>query len=132
MRLKDEKVFHDWKEKQRCPEDPLAEGYGMAPFLRAERWANLMEARMAASPDEPFEKIAAETERQAGRNAEAEDALDQGITGFQFGCVIAILAECWTEGEALRRWHNAQYGVTPETDTGGVVNPAILTIQTKE
>lgn len=130
MRMKDPTSFHKWKEQQRCPEDPDAEGYGMAPFVRAERWADLMEARMAANPDEPFEKIAEETERQAGRNAEAEDAVDSHLTGFQFGCVVAIMAECWTEGDALRRWHNQKWGVAPENDDGGgVVNPALMTIE---
>jgi hypothetical protein len=131
MRLNDPVEFNNAREKQRCPEDKMAEDYGMACFLRAERWANLMEARMAADPTEPFEKLAAETERQAGREAASEGAIDEGLTGFMFGAVMSILAQFWTEGEALRLWHNERFGIKPEDDTGGVVNPAIITISTK-
>ena len=49
----------------------------------------------------------------------------EGITGFMYGCAVNALSQVWIHGECLRKWHNAQYGVTDD----GVVNPAVLTIK---
>ena len=43
-----------------------------------------------------------------------------------------MLAQCWVHGEALRRWHNRDTQIGTEGDkaneSGGVLNPALLTI----
>ncbi len=61
----------------------------------------------------------------------AEDTFDLAnaelITGFQYGIVVGELAKYWVHGEALRQWHNREYGIEGENDIPGtVVNPAIL------
>ena len=58
-----------------------------------------------------------------------DEADSDGITGFMFGCAVQQLARFWKHGEALRIWHNAKYGVSAEAS--GVVNPAVLTIQSR-
>ena len=52
-------------------------------------------------------------------------AVIDGITGFQYGCAVSILADCWKYGEELRKWHNKEWG---REEVDGVVNPAVLTI----
>jgi len=49
----------------------------------------------------------------------------EGITIFMYGCAVKALSQLWEHGEALRRWHNKEYGY----DGDGCVNPAILTIK---
>lgn len=120
MRLRDQKEFDDWKAKQKN-DDPMAEAYGMECFYYAERWADLMEAEMEANPDVEFAELAKRTSHEADT---------EGLTGFMYGMAVSILSKCWVNGELLRRWHNGKYGVKPEDDKGGVVNPAILTINT--
>lgn len=134
LKLRDAKAYEDWKSKQIDPNDAMATGYGLAPFDRAERWAALMEARMSAEPDTPFEVIAEETERQAGQDAEAEGARDAGLTGFQFGCVVSILSRCWEHGEQLRIWWNRHIQIRDEGDRanekpGAVLNPALMSVR---
>lgn len=50
-----------------------------------------------------------------------------GITGFMYSAAVQMLSQCWKYGEELRKWHNKEYNHEGE----GVVNPAILTINTK-
>ncbi len=56
----------------------------------------------------------------------------EGITGFMYGCAVSTLAVCWIHGEALRRWHNKDMQIGTEGDkaneTGGVLNPALLSV----
>ena len=122
MKLRDQKEYDDWKAKQKN-DDPMAEAYGMECFFFAERWADLMEAEMEANPDVDFAELAKRTSHEADTD---------GLTGFMYGMAVSILATCWVEGELLRRWHNGEYGVKPEDDKGGVVNPAIITIGKKD
>jgi hypothetical protein len=107
----------EWDEGLAANPDP----YGRQCFEFAERWANLMEAAM--SEGKRMEDIAEETSHRADTS---------GITGFMYGVAVRILANAWSHGEALRRWHNRQYmpeEKAAEADkSGGVVNPAILTI----
>lgn len=124
MKLKvTQEEYDDWKDKQKGHDDPMADAYGLACFSYAERWADLMEGEMEANPDADFAEMAKRTSHEADV---------EGITGFMYGMAVSILAKCWAEGELLRRWHNGEYGVKPEDDKGGVVNPAILTIRTPE
>ena len=114
--------YDDWKAKQKH-DDPMTEAYGMACFYYAERWADLMEAGLAADPNTDFAELAKRTSNEADTD---------GLTGFMYGMAVSILSNCWVEGETLRLWHNGEYGIKPEDDKGGVVNPAILNIRSPE
>jgi len=106
-----------WEKGVVINEDP----YGSCVYRYAKRWAELMESKMAAG--ETLEQVA----KTASREADTE-----GITGFQYGCAVGILAQCWEHGEALRRWHNLDVQIRDEGEraniSGGVINPAILSI----
>lgn len=55
-----------------------------------------------------------------------------GIIGFMYGCAVSTLSKVWKYGEELRKWHNLKTQVGTEGESanksGGVLNPAILTI----
>ena len=51
-----------------------------------------------------------------------------GITGFMAGAVASIINGCHSRGEEFRKKWNKDYGVSE--DKKGIVNPAILTIDT--
>jgi hypothetical protein len=59
-----------------------------------------------------------------------------GITGFMAGAVAQMVSECHSRGEEFRRMWNCEVQIGTEGDkankTGGVLNPALLTIQTKD
>lgn len=95
-------------------------GYGLGIFEYAEAWARLMQKRMAGGAKLP--DIAQETSSLADKGI--------GITGFMYGCAVAALADAWAYGPELRRWHNAEHGITD--DRPGTVNPAILTVSKPE
>jgi len=54
-----------------------------------------------------------------------------GITGFMAGAVAQMVSQVHSRGEEFRQVWNKKYGVKEEKANGGVVNPAILTIETK-
>jgi hypothetical protein len=112
VKVLDQKVYDDWKEKN------SKDLYGAGIFQYVEKWANLMETRIANG--ELVKDIADETSRQADEGI--------GITGFMYGCAVSILSQCWEYGEALRKWHNKEYNY----EGNGVVNPAILTVKKEE
>lgn len=87
--------------------------YSNAVVRYAERWANLMEFRIASG--DKIVDIADSTSREADT---------EGITGFMYGCAVNVLSQLWEYGEELRKWHNKEYNYEGD----GVVNPAILTI----
>lgn len=93
------------------------DGYGVAIYEFAQDWARLMQKRIAAG--EKIPDIAEDCCSVADKGI--------GITGFMYGAAVAVLSLHWKHGEELRRWHNGQYG---KPDIPGVVNPAILTINT--
>jgi hypothetical protein len=94
------------------------DGYGKGIIDYAEAWANLMERRMALGAT--LEDCA----KQASHDADTD-----GITGFMYGAAVQTLATSWEHGEALRRWHNADYG---QPNAKGTLNPALVTIRTDE
>lgn len=57
---------------------------------------------------------------------QANDDTIGGITGFMAGCVAEMVTVCHSRGEEFRKAWNKYHGV--EEDKGGVVNPAIVTI----
>jgi len=87
----------------------------------AERWARMMEARMAKG--ERIADIADECSHLAD---------EEGITGFMYGAAVSTLAAVWKHGEALRMWHNLKTQIRDEgekaNESGGVLNPACLSI----
>lgn len=109
MEFKDQFLWADYVAKN-------TDGYGGGVMKFAEQWARLMQAQMAAG------KTLAECAEECSKVAD----YNVGITGFMYGCAVQILSQTWVHGDELRKWHNQQYGVT--CDTGGVVNPAIVTI----
>lgn len=98
--------------------------YGSGVVRYAERWADAMEAAMAAG--ESLKDCATRT----GHEADTE-----GITGFMYGCAVQQLAATWEHGEDLRRWHNLDTQIGNEgekaNESGGVLNPALLNIGPK-
>lgn len=114
MKLRDE---DGWKKAVAANTDP----YGAAVIHFAERWADLMEERLAKGGT--FDDIA----KQASRDADTE-----GITGFMYGCAVSILGQVWESGEQLRRWHNLDTQIGNEgekaNESGGTLNPALLNI----
>lgn len=96
-------------------------GYSEAVMIFADQWARIMEAKVAAGA-----KIEECADEACGV------ANNVGLTGFQYGCAVSILSQCWTHGEALRVWHNlkTQIGTEGEkaNESGGVLNPALLSV----
>lgn len=86
------------------------DGYGMASVEFAERWANLMEEKLAGGAQ--LADIAMSTSHEADTD---------GITGFMYGMAVSFLARTWIHGEALRRWNNKDLG---DEDAKGSLNPA--------
>jgi hypothetical protein len=58
----------------------------------------------------------------------ADETLKTGITGFMAGAIAQMVSQCSEYGSIFRQDWNGEYNVTSE----GVVNPAILTVKTKE
>ena len=108
-----EQEYKDWYEKNSDP-------YGRACFTYAERWAGLLEKKIAESADP--EKAIVDNAGKLSHEADIE-----GITGFMYGAAVSILSQCWIYGEYLRKWHNKEYYY----DGDGAVNPAIITIETE-
>lgn len=98
-----------WQKGLSNNQDP----YGACICEYAEGWAKLMQMEMANGI--PLVDCAERTSFEMGF---------LGITGFMYGAAVSVLSACWKHGEALRKWHNKEYG----HDGDGVVNPAILTI----
>lgn len=108
-----------WQKAVEANKDP----YGGAVIVYAEKWARIMEARMKQMPGVTVAECA---------EAASHLADDDGITGFMYGAAVSTLAQVWIHGEELRRWHNRQYMTEEKAraadESGGTVNPAILTI----
>ena len=110
-----------WAERVKINDDP----YGAAAIRYAARWANIMEKRMAEGA------TLADCAEKASHDADIE-----GITGFMYGAAAAELAVAWKHGEELRRWHNLKTQIRDEgvkaNESGGVLNPALLSIEAKD
>lgn len=117
MKYADESKWNDFVAKNQ-------DSYGAGVVRFAERWANLMEAKMDSGAK--LEDIAAATRREAD---------SEGITGFMYGCAVSTLAQTWIHGDTLRRWHNLDTQIGNEGErantSGGVLNPALLNIATR-
>ena len=86
MKLKDEKAYYDWKNKNR-------DGYGGYCFRWAEKIMDYLEKEIEEKkPENPAHyarlrmwKVSSECDTEGG-------------TGFQWGVVKAILFHCWIYG----------------------------------
>jgi len=118
MKINNHVFYQKWVDNNKSD-------YGKAVIDYAIRWADLMEPLIEAG--EKLENIA----KYASREADTEL-----ITGFQYGCAVGFLWSCWEHGEELRIWHNleTQFGTEGEeaNKNDGILNPALITIQTKE
>lgn len=101
----------EWNSWRNVNSDP----YGKAIFNYALRWADMMEA--AIESGSRLEDVASNLSHEADTD---------GITGAMYGMAVAVLSQVWIHGDALRKWHNRQYGAD---DSEGVVNPAMLVIK---
>lgn len=121
----DDEARERWRDSFAANADS---GYGLAVNVFAWQWMTLMQSEIEAGRS--VRECAAETERKV------LDADLFGITGFQYGCVVSLLAECWKHGDELRRWHNLKSQIGDEgeraNEEGGVLNPAIVTVETRE
>lgn len=128
-------------------------GYSLAVVEYGEKWAALMETEIlrrelvpSGSPEDwPEDQRAAYengvldcivdvAERMS--NEANNDSARGSITGFQYGVAAGALSHYWVHGEALRRWHNRQYlseeRATEVDQSGGIVNPAVMTLRSAE
>ena len=118
MKIKPElqKEYDEYKTKNSDP-------YGGAVVTYGERWANAMEDAFSRG-----EKIS-DCAKRLSHETDVE-----GITGFMYGCAVQGLAYFWEHGEELRLWDNLDTQIGTEGEkanaSGGVLNPAILNIQT--
>lgn len=107
-----------WQKSKQINSD----GYGGAVMAFSERWARLIQLEMAKG-----RKLADVAE------ATSSEADLEGITGFMYGFAVSLLASCWKYGDELRRWHNLKHQIGDEgqkaNDSGGLLNPAILSIE---
>ncbi len=94
-------------------------GYVGAIMTYAERWARMMEGRIAQG--EAIPAIADECSHLAD---------EEGVTGFMYGCAVSTLAKVWVHGETLRVWHNLKTQLGNEGEkanaSGGVLNQGCL------
>ena len=114
MKIKDK---DGWEEGRKNNED----GYGKAIYDYAERWANLMEEKIANG--EKIKDIAQATSCEADT---------EGITGFMYGAAVSVLSQTWEHGEELRQWSNIDLQIGDEgekaNEEGTVLNPALINI----
>lgn len=116
MHIKDQDAWQAWVDNNTDP-------YGAAVVHYAERWADLMEGRMADG--ESLVDIAKQTSHEADT---------EGITGFMYGAAVSILSSSWVHGEKLRLWHNLHTQIGNEGERANekpnaVLNPAMLHVE---
>lgn len=122
--FRDEDAQKEWEEGLAANSD----FYGRGVYVFAERWAILMEERLAADTT----KTVADVAEKASHDADTD-----GITGFMYGCAVGILSRAWVHGEQLRRWSNRNVQIANEGDEanekeGAVLNPALLCVTPKK
>lgn len=118
----------DWPPYEDLTHDQRGDAYGRIVIVAAERWAGAMEEALAADETVSVADVAdacfLTVDRAVG---------NLGLTGFQYGAAVSILARVWEHGEELRRWHNlaTQIGTEGEraNETGGTLNPALLSFE---
>lgn len=112
LEFKDDEAKAKWEH---WVEINSKDGYSMGVVTYARRWAKYMQHLMIKH-NKAIYQIADEV-------SHVTDI--EGITGFMYGCAVAMLSECWKYGEELRRWNNKEWG---QENCDGIVNPAVLTV----
>lgn len=111
-----------------------SDGYSKGVVDFGERWAALMEIGISQLNDR---SDAALTRYFVDHASDLSgEANTEGITGYMYGAAASALAHFWIHGEPLRRWHNKDTQIGDEgewaNESGGVLNPALLTIGSPE
>ena len=109
MTIVNEKVWKDWEEKN-------TDSYGKCCVDVARRVMEIL--------DEGKEFDTHKIICQANDDIDADS-----ITGFMAGCVTEMISKCHIRGEEFRVAWNKDHGVEEDKAEGGVVNPAIMTIE---
>ena len=68
---------------------------------------------------------------------QADDDINAGgITGFMAGCIAQMVSQCHARGDEFRRKWNTESQIHDEgdqaNDSGGILNPVLLTIECKK
>lgn len=125
MKLKDQNSF-----EKAIAANIVDDGYGSAGILFACMWAGAMEREIATHGIEKLPEFA-----QACATEADESMGSYGMTGFQYGMAVSLLSQVWVYGEELRQWHNLDTQIGNEgqkaNESGGVLNPALLTVKSK-
>jgi hypothetical protein len=118
MKLKNEKAWNEYVEKNQ-------NAYGKCCVDVARRVMELLE-----EDDTPLHKgYNPDIHTPHGLICKANKDIDAGgITGFMAGAVAHMVAECHERGEEFRKIWNDEH----EYEGEGVVNPALVTISTKD
>ena len=112
MPIVDEKVWKEYEDKNKDP-------YGGCCVKVAREVMRLL--------DEREEFNASDLISEVSKNVDSG-----GITGFMTGAVATMVAQCHSRGEEFNDSWNGHYGVTKEKAQQRTVNPALITIDTKE
>jgi hypothetical protein len=112
-----------WKELREINDTNF---YGKAIADYVERWAELMEEKIVGNCNGVFPFLKGDIKVVVEDTSHKADT--EGITGAQYGIAVQVMGEVWLYGDALRRWHNGEFGVSDEQADGRTVNPALLTI----
>lgn len=110
MNLKNEELWNEWETKNVDP-------YGKQCVDVARRVMEIMDENPNLNID------ASALVHQANKDLPEGG----GITGFMAGAVAQMVTGCHSRGEEFNASWNKEYGVD---NTDGVVNPAIMTIDT--
>lgn len=117
----------EWPSYEEMTESERGDAYGAVVIVAAGRWMEAMEDEMG----DTGESVADVADR-CFRQVDA-DLGSRGLTGFQYGAAVSVLAQVWEHGEDLRRWHNLAIQIHDEgeraNETGGVLNPALISFE---
>ena len=105
-----------WDNQVKINDDP----YGKCCVDIAREVMDLLDT--SAYKDFDCHKIICDAEKNVG---------EDGITGFMAGAIASMVSKCHSRGEEFRKKWNKDYGVEEDKTKGGIVNPAIMTINTK-
>lgn len=112
MTIINEKLWKDWEEKN-------TDNYGKCCVDVARKVMEIL--------DEEKEFDVHEIVCQADRDIDAG-----GITGFMAGCVAEMVSKCHSRGDEFRLAWNKDHGIDEGEAKGGVINPALVTIDIRE
>jgi len=118
MPISDQEAFRKWEDNNKDP-------YGKACVDVAREVMRLLDLPEYQHFD---------THRIICKADENVDA--GGITGFMAGCVASMVSKCHSRGDEFRKKWNLDNQISHEGEKAnegtGVLNPALLNIQTKE